>query len=74
MVDYLKHAYERIGATIMAKGTDLFPLFAKAVLVLLCTLLAWAIFKRVLRIVRKKVQRYEFVRIHDEIFVLAQKA
>jgi len=74
MFDYLKHAYEKLGATIIAGGTDLFPLFAKAALVLLGALVVWAIFKRLLRIARKKVQKYEFLRIHDEVFDLAQRA
>jgi len=74
MFDYLKHAYEKVEANMMARGADLFPLFAKVAVALLGALVAWAIFIRLLGIARKKVQKYEFVRVHEEVFVLAKKA
>ena len=74
MFDYLKHASEKMGTIIFARGGDLFPLLAKAALVLLGALVVWAIFNRLLRIVRKRVQKHEFVRINDEVFGLAQRA
>ena len=51
-----------------------YPLLIKAVLVLLGAVMVWVVFKGVLKRVRKRVQKYEFVRAHDEIFGLIRKA
>ncbi|MDY6838166.1 MAG: mechanosensitive ion channel family protein [Thermodesulfobacteriota bacterium] len=74
MFDYLKHAYQQIEASAVARGEALVFLLAKVALVLFCALLFWAVFKRLLKTARKKIQKYEFVRINDEVFGLAQKA
>jgi small-conductance mechanosensitive channel len=74
MSDYLKHAYEQIGAGILSKWGSIYPILVKAVVFLLCAVIVWAFFKRLLKRVRKRVTKYEFVRDHDEIFGLIQKA
>lgn len=74
MLDFLKDLYVQISAGILSKWTAFYPLFAKAGLVFLGALLVWAIFKRTMKRVRKRIQKYEFVRIHDQIFGLIQKA
>jgi small-conductance mechanosensitive channel len=74
MSDYLKHAYEQIGAGILSKWGAIYPILVKAVVFLLCAVIVWAFFKQLLKRVRKRVTKYEFVREHDEIFGLLQKA
>lgn len=74
MLDYLKHAYEQLGTGILSKWAVIWPVLAKTVLVLLGAVLVWALFKRVLKRVRTRAQKYEFVRHHEEIFGLIQKA
>lgn len=74
MLDYLKHAYEQIEVGILSKWAVIWPVLAKTVLVLLGAVLVWALFKRVLKRVRTRAQKYEFVRHHEEIFGLIQKA
>lgn len=74
MFDYLKHLFGGMADGIISGWASIYPVLAKAGLVLLGTLLVWAIFKRVLQRLRKKAQKYEFVRIHDQIFELIQKA
>jgi small-conductance mechanosensitive channel len=74
MQDYLRHAYEQFGASILSDLQAFYPLLIKAVLVVLGAVVVWVVFKRVLKRVRKRVQKYEFVRAHDEIFSLINKA
>ncbi len=74
MLDYLKHLYEGISAVILSKWVAVYPVIGRAGLVLLGALLVWAIFKRSMKRVRKRIQKYEFVRIHDEIFDPIQRA
>ena len=74
MLDYLKHIYEGISAVILSKWMAIYPALGKAGSVLLGTLLAWAILKRLMKRARKRFQKYEFVRIHDQIFDLIQRA
>jgi small-conductance mechanosensitive channel len=74
MFDYLRHAYEKIGAGILSKWEDIYPVLVKAIVFLFCTVIVWALFKRLMKRVRKRVRKYEFVRDHDEIFGLIQKA
>jgi small-conductance mechanosensitive channel len=74
MLDYLKHFFEGVGASILSKLVAIYPVLAKAGLVLVGALLVWAIFRRVMGRVRKRAQKYEFVRINDQIFDLIQKA
>lgn len=74
MLDYLKHLYEGMADGILSKWMAIYPVLAKAGLVLLGALLVWAIFKRFMKRVRKRIRKYEFVRIHDQIFSLIQRA
>ena len=74
MLDSLKHLYEGILSGILSKWVTVYPALAKAGLVLLGALIVWAIFKRSMKRVRKRFQKYEFVRIHDQIFDLIQRA
>ncbi len=74
MWDYLRHAYEQIGAKVLSDWQAVYPLLIKAVLVVLGAVMVWFFFKRVLTRIRKRVQKYEFVRAHDEIFGLIRKA
>jgi small-conductance mechanosensitive channel len=74
MLDYLKHVYDGICAVIFSKWVALYPVLGKAGLVLLGALLVWAVFKRSMKLVRKRIRKYEFVRIHDQIFDLIQRA
>ncbi len=74
MSDYLKKLYDQVGADVLAKWADLYPLLVKAIFVLLAAIIFWGLFKRILKRVRSKIREYEFVRSHDEIFGLIQKA
>jgi small-conductance mechanosensitive channel len=74
MLDYLKHLYEGISAGILSKWVAIYPALGRAGLVLLGALIVWAVFKRLMKPVRKRFQKYEFVRIHDQIFDLIQRA
>lgn len=74
MLDYLKHLYEGISAGIFSKWVAVYPVLAKAGLVLLGAVVVWVVFKRSMKPVRKRIQKYEFVRIHDQIFDLVQRA
>jgi small-conductance mechanosensitive channel len=74
MLEHVRNLYEQIGASIVSGWVAFYPLLAKAGLVLLGVVVVWVLFKRLLRQVRKKVQKYEFVRIHVEIFGLIQRA
>jgi small-conductance mechanosensitive channel len=74
MVDYLKHLCEGIGEGLFSKWAVIYPVLSRAGLVLLGALLVWVIFRRVMVRVRKRAQKYEFVRINDQIFDLIQKA
>lgn len=74
MFDYLRHTYEKMGAGILSKWEAIYPVLVKAIVFLLCTVIVWALFKRLVKRVRKRVRKYEFIRDHDEIFGLVQKA
>ena len=74
MLDYLKHIYEGISAVILLKWVAIYPSLGKAGSVLLGTFLAWAILKRLMKRARKRFQKYEFLRIHDKIFDMIQRA
>ena len=74
MLDYLKHLYEGISSGILSKWVAVYPALAKAGLVLLGAFLGWAILKRFMKRVRKRFQKYEFVRINDQVFALIQRA
>lgn len=74
MLDSLKHLYEGILSGILSKWVTVYPALAKAGLVLLGALIVWAIFKRSMKLVRKRFQKYEFVRINAQIFDLIQRA
>jgi len=74
MFDYLKHLFEGVGAGILPKLVAIYPVLAKAGLVLVGALLVWAIFGRLMKQVRKRAKKYEFVRINDQIFDLIQRA
>ena len=74
MWGYLKHLYEQITAGIAPKWVAVYPVLAKAALVLLGALLAWFVFRRLVKRFQKKSQKYELLRIHDRIFVLIQTA
>jgi len=74
MVDYLKHLYEEMSGGILSKGAAIYPVLAKAGLVLLGTVFVWVIFIWSMKRVRKSIQKYEFVRAHDQIFKLIQRA
>jgi small-conductance mechanosensitive channel len=74
MLDYLKHVYEVICAVICSKWVVVYPVLGKAGMVLLGALLVWAIFRRSMKQVRKRIGKYEFLRIHDQIFDLIQRA
>ena len=70
MLDYLKHVYEGILAGILSKWVALYPVLGKAGLVLLGALLVWAIFRWSMKRVRKRIRKYEFMGIHDQIFYI----
>ncbi len=74
MLEYVKHLWEGIGAAVLSKWAAIYPVLLKAGLVVMGALLVWAVFKRAMRRVRKRAQKYEFVRIHDQIFAVIQKA
>jgi small-conductance mechanosensitive channel len=74
MLDYLKHLYDGASAVILSNWLAIYPALGKAGSVLLGALLGWAILKRLIKRVRKRFQKYEFVRIHDQIFDLIQRA
>jgi len=74
MLDSLKNAYQQIVATMLSEWGDVYPLLLKSVLVLLAAAFLLVLCKQVLKRVRKSAQKYEFVRVHDEIFGLIQRA
>ncbi|NVM21338.1 MAG: mechanosensitive ion channel family protein [Desulfobacterales bacterium] len=74
MLGYLKHLYAEISEAILSKSVAAYPLLAKSALVLLGAIAVWAFFRRSLKAARKRMQKYEFVRIHNEIFGLIQRA
>jgi small-conductance mechanosensitive channel len=74
MLDYLRRAYQQFGAGILSDWRAFYPVLIKAVLVVLAAVVVWVFFKRVMKRVRKRAWKYEFVRAHDEIFSLIQKA
>ena len=74
MLNYLKHLYEGISSGILSKWVAIYPALGRAGLVLLGALIVWAVFKRLMKRVRKRFQKYEFVRVHDQIFDLIQRA
>ena len=74
MLGYLKHLYEGAIAALLSRGAEVYPLLAKAALVVLSGLLVWAIFKRVMSRVRKRGQEHELIRVHEQVFVLIQRA
>ncbi len=74
MPEQIRHLYEQIATAVFSKWTAGYPLLAKAGLALLGAVVVWAVFKRLLGRLRRRVRKYEFVRIHDEIFGLIQKA
>lgn len=74
MLNYLKHLYEGISSGILSKWVAIYPALGRAGLVLLGALVTWAVFKRLMKRVRKRFQKYEFVRIHDQVFDLIQRA
>ena len=74
VLDYLKHLYEVVAGGILSKWVFVYPVLAKAGLVLLGAVLVWAVFKWSMKRVRKRIGKYEFVRTHEQIFDLIQKA
>jgi len=74
MANYLKHLYEGMSDGILSKWVAIYPVLARAGLVLLGAVLVWAIFRWSMKRVRKRTQKYEFVRAHDQIFNLIQRA
>jgi small-conductance mechanosensitive channel len=74
MLEHLKQLYGQVEAGIVSKWTAFYPLLAKSGLVLLGAVVVWVVFRRLLKRVRERAQKYEFVRIHDEVFGLIQKA
>ncbi len=74
MLDYVRRLYDQLMAGAVSEWTALYPLLAKACLVLLGAVVVWAVFKRVLKRVQTRAQKYEFVRIRSEIFGLIKKA
>ena len=74
MLGYLKNLYKGAIAVLSSKGAVVYPLLAKAALVVLSGLLVWAIFKRVMSRVRKRGQEHELIRVHEQVFVLIQRA
>ncbi|MBW2172660.1 MAG: hypothetical protein JRF69_11935 [Deltaproteobacteria bacterium] len=74
MFDYLKHLYGELAGDILTKWQAAYPALAKAGLALLGALLIWAIFKRFMKRVRKKIDQNESVVIHDQVFDLLQRA
>lgn len=74
MFDYLKHLWEGVGPGMLSKWTAMYPELAKAGLVLLFALLGWAVFKGLMRRVRKKAQENDFVTIRGQVLDLVQKA
>jgi small-conductance mechanosensitive channel len=74
MVEHIRHFYEQAVARIVSDWTALYPLLAKAVLVLVGAVVFWAVFNRLLHKVGAKMQKHEFVRVHYEMFDLIQRA
>jgi small-conductance mechanosensitive channel len=74
VLDYVRQLYERMEAGFVSWWGEFHPLLFKALLIVVATILFWWIFKGTLRWVRKRAQRYEFVRGRDEIFGLLKKA
>ncbi len=74
MLNFVRHIYEQIIGGVIFRWGVIYPFVLKTVAVFLVAVFLWALFKQVLKRVRKRVQKYEFVRAHDEIFVLVRKA
>ena len=74
MLDYLNHLYKEMTASLVSKGTAVYPLLGKAALVLLSAFLVWAIFKRVMKRIQQRGQQHEFVRQHEQIFDFINRA
>jgi len=74
MLNYVRHIYEQIIGGVISRWEVIYPFILRTVAVLLVAAFLWILFKRVLKRVRKRVQKYEFVRVHDEIFALVQNA
>lgn len=74
MGGFLKHLCEQLSPGIFSRLAALYPLLARAGLILLGTLAVWIISKRALKIIRKRTQKYEFIRSHEQVFDLIHKA
>ena len=73
-MNYVRHIYEQVIGGVISRWEVIYPFVLKTVAIFLVSAFLWVLFKQVLKRVRKRVQKYEFVRIHDEIFDLVQKA
>jgi small-conductance mechanosensitive channel len=74
MFNYLKSLYEKTTTALFSEGSSFYPLLAKTVLVLLSVFLFWIVFKRVMGRIRKRSHASEFVRVHEQIFDLINRA
>ena len=54
MLDYLKRLYEGVLTGIVGRWDAIYPLLAKAVLVLLVALLFWIVFRQLMKRMRKR--------------------
>lgn len=74
MWDYLKHLYQEAAARLIAKGGTAYPLLAKVVLALVLAFLVLALFKRVMRRIRRRHQDNAFIREHGQVFDFVNRA
>ncbi len=74
MSGYLKHLYEEMSRVIVTKWEAVYVVLAKAGMVLLVALLVWAVFRWIMKRVRKRIQQNESVLIQDQVFDLIERA
>ncbi len=74
MSGYLKHLYEEMSLVIVTKWEAVYVVLAKAGMVLLVALLVWAVFRWIMKRVRKRIQQNESVLIQDQVFDLIERA
>jgi len=67
MLDYFKHLYEGVLTGIIGRWDAIYPLLARAVMVLLVALLFWIVFRRLMNRMRKRSEQNEFIRVHGQI-------
>ncbi|MBW2266103.1 MAG: hypothetical protein JRF28_08075 [Deltaproteobacteria bacterium] len=60
MLNYVRHIYEQMIGGVISRWEVIYPFVLRTVAVFLVAAFLWVLFKRVLKRVRKRVQKYEF--------------